>query len=346
MYKIPAIFIFSFLFAFSGCKKSPKENGTPTTGTDNPQTTENPTTTIAPKEKITGILLAYYNDLSNEELDEARYFAPTLKKFFGSENISRDQVAKSIRTGFQTVESRSIHLNNKSLQVIPAGEGFIAEFSGVSSYIPTGKTERVEQLFSNRVSFDKDFQITGYETIDNPSSATLSREGLTGGKMEAARAILTAIRTGDTQKAAAYIHPQKGFYFLTQPGAMSVPYLCKSLPDIFTYAPWLEKGTPALNPQPIEESLPDFDCGELFSKQGCFMANFSGYKDISSLMGTLKELEMGDYGEKQIATAQNLESFVSVRIIDTDANMGFLLGEIEGRWYLLVMDIATYECSA
>lgn len=344
MYKTPAIFVLVAFFALFSCKKTTKESGEKIP--DSPIVTDNPTSTPSPKEKITGILLAYYNDLSNEELDETRYFAPTLKKFFNSEDISREKAANSVRAGFKTVENRSIFLNNQSLQVIAAGEGFIAEFSGVSSYTPAGKTEKVEQLFSNRVSFNKDFLITAYEAIESPTANTLNREVQPGNQMEAAKAILTAIRTGDPEKAKAYIHPQKGFYLLTQPGAVSVPYFCTNLSDIYQYAPWMEKGKAELDAQPVEAPLPDFDCGDMFSKEGCFMANVSGYKDISSLMGSLRELQLGNYDDRQIAKAAELESFVSAQIIDTDANLGFLLGLIDGKWYLLVMDMATYECSA
>ncbi|MEZ4775662.1 MAG: hypothetical protein R3D00_20950 [Bacteroidia bacterium] len=344
MYKIPAIFILLPVFAFFSCKKNTQQSGDKIP--DPPVATETPPSAISPKEKITGILLAYYNDLSNEELDETKYFAPTLNKFFNSEDISREKVANSVRAGFKTMDNRSIYLNNKSLQIIPSGDGYIAEFSGVSAYTPAGKTEKVEQLFSNRVSFNKDFLITGYEAIENPSANTLNREGQSASQMDAAKAILGAIRSGNPEKATAYIHPQKGFYLLTQPGAVSVPYFCNNLSDIYQYAPWMKKGKPELDAQPVEAKLPDFDCGDLFSKQGCFMANVSGYKDISSLMRSLRELQLGNYDDAQIAKATDIESFVSVQIIDTDANLGFLLGLIDGKWYLLIMDMATYECSA
>ncbi|MEZ4830125.1 MAG: hypothetical protein R3C61_28150 [Bacteroidia bacterium] len=343
MNKIPAISFFFLFFVLFGCKEKPTENEKNSTGT--PVTTDNSPSAATPKEKISGILIAYYSDLSAKTLDESRYFAPTLKKFFKAENISREDAAKSIRNGFKSVENRSINLNGQSLQVIPAGEGFIAEFSGTSSYTPSGKTERVDQPFSNRVTFDKDFLITSYEAIDN--TAALNREaGDSNTQMAAARAILEAVKTGKPEKALPYIHPDMGFWLLTQPGAVSVPYACGSLNDVYNYAPWLKKGIENLDLQPAQEKLPDFDCGDLFSKQGCFMDKTSGYQGISGLMGSLRELQLGNYTDEQISDAASLEKYVSVAIVDTDANIGFMLGQIDGKWYLLIMDMASYDCSA
>ena len=88
--------------------------------------------TVDPKEEVSKILFAYYEDISNEQLDPQQYFAPTLDQFFSSESISRDEVAKSIRSGFDQLQSREIKVDPSSLEIRQEGSQYIAEFSGTS----------------------------------------------------------------------------------------------------------------------------------------------------------------------------------------------------------------------
>lgn len=342
----PGLIIIVFLLLLSCGKQNQQQadNQTDTTQTGDNSTTTNAQPT-AP-EKITGILLSYYQDISTENIDESKYFAPNVEKFFNSEDLSRDKVGRSIRNGFSSVENRVITIDKKSLNIKPVDGGYQAEFDGVSTFNETGSGNRRETTFRNRVTFNEDFQIVGYEALDAPETAS-NRAGRSDSRMEAAVAILQAFKIGNLTSIGRYIHPDLGFYLLTQPGAMSVPYACQKAEDVYQYASWYKDGIKTLDTQPSVEALPDFDCGDMFSKQGCFMNDYPGkYEGISSLMAFLKEADLGDYDDATMASVAKLESYVSTQIIDTDSNLGFLLGEIDGKWYLLVMDMASYECSA
>jgi hypothetical protein len=127
---------------------------------------------------------------------------------------------------------------------------------------------------------------------------------------------------------------------------MSVPYQCKDLNTMVSYAPWFENGIQNLGTDLKEEALPDFDCGNMFSKEGTFFEDIKDYSSVSSLMNSLNQAEVGNYGEAVIGDVKNLEKYAATQIIDTYSGTSLILGEIDGKWYLIVVDIATYDCSA
>jgi hypothetical protein len=101
---------------------------------------ENPPTET-PQDKITDILSSYYQDLSNAEITEEKYFAPEVDKFFSSEGISRETVGQSIRNGFKNLEKRSIKLDTQSITIFQSGNEYVAEFGGTSTVTRKGASE-------------------------------------------------------------------------------------------------------------------------------------------------------------------------------------------------------------
>lgn len=303
-----------------------------------------------PKARITEVLESYYQDLASEQLDESKYFASTLDRFFSSRDVARETVASSIRKGFETIESRSIELDPASISVSPNGDGFVADFKGTSRVTKNGESPSPPQAFHNRVSFNKEFLITSYEAA--PSQATQSRQlapndGGSGPSIEAvAKVLLPEFRTARFARTLQHIHPEKGYYLLTHPGAVSVPVHFQKIEDLFGQAPWLQKGMTSLSPTTTVGPLPEFDCGDMFSKEGSFLNECPPYGEISELMATLSAYELGSYEQDQIDQAKDLEQYITHALIDTEEAIGFYFGQIEGQWYLLVIDIATYDCSA
>ena len=333
---------------FSSCEKSASndQNNDPTEENnivdrdipDDPQEK-------SPQDKVTEILQAYYHDLSAAQINEDEYFAPTVEKFFSSENLPRQKVAQSIRNGFSGFDSRDIKIYRESMVIEPNGDGYVAEFSGVSVVKRTGSEETERQEFKNRVTFNSDFEITRYESLGAPNTSRQTARSIPT-QIQAAKEILSALSSGKYEQAAKYIHPKIGYYFVTQPGAMSVPYKCSDLNTMVSYASWFKNGIPNLGTDLKEEALPGFNCGDLFSKEGTFIAEVSDYSAISSLMGALNRAEVGNYDEKLIGDVKSLEKYITWQIIDTYSATSLLLGNIDGKWYLLGIDIAAYDCSA
>jgi hypothetical protein len=343
------------LFFLIACGSEPSQPSQESPMGETDQQTETPSVSIGQAtNQISGLLLSYYNDLSQEKLDENTYFAPTLDRFFNSEQVSRDQVAKSIRQGFEQMDARNISLDRSSIQVEQVGDRYVAEFSGISRFTRAGESSSEEQTFTNRVTFNAQNQIVAFESVEASQPASRSRSLAPAGEtssqggdpLAVAKVLLQCFRKGDFSEAAPYIHPEKGYYMLTHPGAVSVPFHLNKADQMFSQAPWFRKGLPGLRSEPKVEELPDFDCGELFSKEGSFMGPVSDYQEVSGLMKTLVEYELGDYKAADIEQAQTLEADITVQIIDTEESLSLLLGQIGGKWYLLVVDIATYDCSA
>ena len=94
-----------------------------------------------------------------------------------------------------------------------------------------------------------------------------------------------------------------------------------------------------------EAAVPKYDC-DSWSKEGCFIASKNNYVGISELMKTLQEYDYGEYDAKQINHAKQVEQLISKEIVITEAWMGMFFGNIKGKWYLLVLDAASYDCSA
>lgn len=322
--------------------------------TDGPAGLESPA--AAPADTVAAVraqalsrLSAYYDDLAREQVDVSAYYAPVVERFFNAKDLPREQVGQSLQRGFETVSDRRIQLESESLTLSPAtGGGYVAEFGGSMTFVRTADGSEQAQTFRNRVTFDADWQIVRYESLDSgPQPGTREVAPATSSGPEAiAKVILAEFGSGRIVRTPQYIHPSKGFYFLTHPGAVHIPYRCTRVDEVYAKAPWLKEGMRlAAAPQP--GPLPDFDCGKLFSKAGCFMAPVqTAYDDISSLMQTLQELDLGRYEANDIALARDVEQYVTHQLVDTEAAVAFYFGQIDGAWYLLIIDIGSYDCSA
>ncbi|MDX2285263.1 MAG: hypothetical protein NW241_13955 [Bacteroidia bacterium] len=293
------------------------------------------------RQQITAVLQAYYQDLSNEQIDVARYFAPVLTRFFSSENLPREKAGESLRNGFAAPGRRIVTLDPASLTVTEIPGGFVAEFSGYAR--PEG--DETAALFRNRVTFDAGFLITAYETLDNSRQAGES-EAL-GSARRAAAIVLGEFRTGTLNRSLSLVHPEQGFCFLTHPGVMDIPNFYTNLREVFKTAPWMSSGIRTLCQTPAAEPLPDFDCDNGFARSGCFIAPCPvGFHRISTLMQDLNQADMSSYSAPEIEKARQLEALISMVVLDTENEIAFYFGEIGGAWYLLLIDKASYDCSA
>lgn len=306
---------------------------------------------IAPEDKIKGeliqILEAYYSDLAAEQIDANTYFAPVVEQFFGAASVPVDQIQTSLDNGFKQVDDRSVGLNKESMEVSQSGDRWVATFSGTVAYVRTSSGEQVEDEFANRLTFDSGLKILRYEDANAPivsERAVTSRSADPVGDLAAL--VLQSFRTANFEALAPYIHPEKGFFVVTTPGAISVPYFVRTTQEMLQKVPYLDQGMPQLKARPERAALPDFNCGDFFSKQGCFIGPPEDFNLMSSVMGSVNTVEPGMFKAADIARAEDLEGFASQQIVDTYGEAGFYLGEIEGKWYLLVIDLATYDCSA
>lgn len=341
-------FVFALLLAVlwlsCGDKKSQNTTTPDPTAADTPQISDE--MAIA-RQTIEGKLIAYYDDLSRGKMDDTQYFAPTVDQFFGSSQVDRSTVGNSIRSGFANLKDREIYLDGTTMAIRSEGTGYVAEFSGQQSYTRVSDQQKVEEKFSNRVTFNSDFQITRYESLGAQASSSRQAPPQQTA-MGAVEGLSKALGAGNVEAAQAFIHPEMGFYYLTHPGAMDDLTWCRSITDMTDYplTPYMKERLLNLRCSPLEEDLPSFDC-ETFSKQGCFLSPLSEeYERLSSLMIALNEAVLGEYDDADISRARKIEQAVTTQLLDTTVPVAFYFGEVDGKWYLLVVDIASYDCSA
>lgn len=307
------------------------------------------------KEKIIDVLSNYYTDLASENIQEDKYFAPQLDEFFASKAISREKVAQSLRSSFDQVEDRHITFDPKTLRVEKTPQGYVGEFSGKSIHKRSSDGQTINSNFSNRVSFNQNFQITGYTGLDankgqktrGLAPAKETRTSAVESTSSMAKIVLQEFQTGNFKRCGGYIHPKYGFYLIGQPGAYSVPYHLTSFQEVFKKAPWLEQGTD-MHVDLKNEALPSFTCegDNSFSKQGCFIQQRSQYKRLSELMRALRQAEFEEFGPKVVAKASNIEKLIKIEVVETKSGIAYYYGEDAGKWYLMIIDMASYSCSA
>ena len=321
---------------------------------ETPAVQENPEQVA--REKIINILSDYYTDIAAEKLDADKYFAPEVEQFFGSKGISREKVGQSLKSGFETVEDRHITFDPSTLRITPTADGYESVFSGQTIHKRSNDGQQVNASFKNKVRFNKEFQIIAYAGADDkqtqntrglaPREEVSAPSGVSASQ-SLAKQVLEEFKSGSFSRSKALIHPEYGFYLIGQPGAYSVPYHLTSFDDIFSKAPWLEKGTDMYTDLK-EEAIPNFTCegDNYFDKDGCFIAPAKNFDNLSSLMRALRQAEFDEFGPAVINKAVNIEKLVKVEVVETKSGMAYYYGEDAGKWYLLIIDMASYGCSA
>jgi hypothetical protein len=287
-------------------------------------------------------LSAYYQALEREQIEVDQYFAPQVDQFFDARNLTRDQVGSSLRNGFAQVDNRQLRIDPSSLELSEIANGYEVTFRGVAT------TNGTQSEFRNQVTFNRDWLITSYTPVSSSTNSRgLAAREANGSLIDAAVRTLGAFRQGDLSSISDLIHPTLGYYFLYSPGAMSVPKHYQALSAMSSDAPWMAEANQAIDPRPTQAALPTFSCDDDFSKSGCFLQTLAQpYRAISQLQSTLVEVDLMSPDEIDGPAVNALEAQVSAQMIDTDAFLGFYFGNIDGQWYLLIIDSATYDCSA
>ena len=296
-------------------------------------------------------LEAYYRALEKEDVDVTRYFAPQVDRFFGSRDLSRDQVAQSLQRSFEQIKNRRLQIDPQSVEVLPLRDGYEVRFEGQSEVLRNPEGERVRSNFRNQVRFDESWQIISYRDITTqaqsrslaPANAKQGGYGLEA----VVQRTLQAFRSGELGQASSAIHPEHGIHLIISPGALSTVYHFDQLTQLPQRAPWLADGLENLDVVPRNAAVPPFSCNDLFAREGIFLQRLDQpYDGMSQLMTSLNEVEPGMFEASAISRARSAEEQIGAMVVDTDAMVGFYFGEGEGRWYLMAVDLASYDCSA
>ncbi len=291
-------------------------------------------------------LRAYYDDLEAESIDPAQYFAPTVDQFFQASQISNQRVGESLERSFKQVDGRSITLDDESFSFVTLKDGIEVTFSGSSASRPTQGGKKNEVPFQNRVTVNNQGLIVRFESVAQ-NEAHKRTQALDPNLRTAVDKVLKALRSGTYQEASYYIHPELGYYYIVKPGAISIPKQGQSLDMLAEAGPYRLPPQPLLCGHYTLGTLPTFDCRTLFSKQGCYLERLSQpYKAISQLMQTTNSADPETYKANRLSQARLLEEFITVALVDSEAELALYFGMVAEKWYLFVLDRATFDCDA
>lgn len=339
---------------FTACQSESQQETTPSETPPTEQETSEVTPEMEETEEmeknnaykvaISDKLRAYYNDLEQEQMDESIYFAPVVEAFYSQKDQNREKIGEIIRSGFEGIVERKIVLDDRSYQFSAVGNGYALEFEGFAEVKRKGETESKTESFHNRFVFDEAYQIIEYGPALQPKN--VNREGVPiQSATSSIKDLLAALSNLDYEKADAYIHPELKLRYLTRPGAYDVIYELKSLKEVTEYSPWMIETFQEINCEPKQESIPSFDCDD-FDKKGCFMDDMTGYDRLVDNMQALTEAELNTFTQSQMNAATEVQQYVQVQLTHTEQAIAMFFGNINGKWYLLILDRAIYDCSA
>ncbi len=344
-----SVFCLAGLLACSDSGQTPSSSGQQSPArSDSGSSPESAPYTSAYEQDIQQRLAAYYRSLEEESIRPERFFAPTVKSFFGKE-LSREKVGESLINGFADVENRTLRMDPVSLRVRRLlNGGYEAEFSGQVSFIRTESREEVHDVFHNRVTFNEEQLITRYESLPVAESPQAQRSVSSQDEPKTtAEFILSALQQGNLDLLNAYLPTDMEALLIIRSGAYTFPSSFSHADQLAEGASWMTDGYPALSTRIQPGDLPDFDCDNLFSKEGTFLGKLVGtYNEISSLMVELQRAQLDEYSDNRMNEVKEVEQYVSHRVVDTQTGVSFCLGQVQGGWKLLVVDLASYDCSA
>lgn len=346
MNRVSALFVLVLVLGFSACKES-AEPSTPPASEETSEASQ--PATPAYEAEIAAKLKAYYTSLEYEKMEEEKFFAPEVTSFFGKA-LPREKVGESLRGTFETVENRTLRIDPTTLVVQKTpGDGYIAEFSGQVSFKKTADGSEVHDMFHNRVTFNADQLITAYESLPDPAATQTEslRSAQASGPEGFATKVLGLMQAGKLSELYSLCPTSMPPLLMVRSGAYSFPSAFTSGTNLADQASWLAEGMAGLSTRITKGDLPTFDCDDLFSKEGTFLGEVSGsYTDVSTLMRDIEAADLDKYDDARFAETQSVEQYVTHRVIDTESGMSFCIGEVNGEWKLLVLDFASYDCSA
>lgn len=301
--------------------------------------------------QIKKILKGYYEALESEDEDIVDYYAPIVQRFYNADSFSQERVLQSLRQSFKTVDSRKVELDWESLEIGQQGDFTLATFRGKTSFVNAKSGAQKKADFYNQITFDEELRILRYEDAEQAQKVRqTSRQINQSGSDGLAQVVLLvgqAIKNGKIMSLKPFIHPQHGMYLINQSGAFTLPYEIHDVIELKENAPWMSKGNRNFCKIPQVGDLPTFTCETLFSKQGCFFSKMTApYSSLTELMEALMEAEVSRFESGNLQKAKTFQSLVTHKMIATESSTSLLFGKVDGKWCLLVIDLATYDCSA
>lgn len=155
---------------------------------------------------------------------------------------------------------------------------------------------------------------------------------------------IKSAQSGNSTSLEEFIHPDYGIFIVDKPSSFAIINRFTSFEEIINNFPYFANHLQGLSCQtPMASELPKFDCKN-FDKQGCFYLKL---KDSNTISAKIKKIEFSinetcTKEEKQFA--KELDSKIEHIVVMTESFIQLAFAQIDGKWYLVMMDTANYDC--
>lgn len=331
-------------FTLVACKDDkPTDTQTPTTENNQPElnkVTQIDSVALA-KPQLVEVLNRYYADIAAEKIDENQYFAPTVKEFYAMKDQPAAKIGESLRQGFAATDNKKVTIDPNSVEVHQVAEGYEVIFAGTSEHKDVKKKTQVKGDFHNRVVFDRNMKILAYNKYEADRG--------TDAVSETNFAETALLSMGNVSALNEMIDDDLGAICITRKGVFDhidtykdAKLMAANDKEIMS---WL-KGLKCNNLQVKE--IPAFDCDKGFKEKGCFLAPVNGFAEVTERAKAISSIKDGvqKINARQISEFQNVETLVTHSLVITEKGLMLGLGKVNGKWRVLVINTAKYDCSA
>ncbi|MEN7550898.1 hypothetical protein AAG747_23460 [Rapidithrix thailandica] len=139
------------------------------------------------------------------------------------------------------------------------------------------------------------------------------------------------------------IHSDHGVYLSYKPGMSANIQHLKSAKELLEWAPRLSASLEGLDCKIAEGELPEFDfvTGE-FAENGCFYSTQKA-RVFSEKYASLREEAMLEPTAEEIKQAQKMDALITENVVITEARIGMQFANIEEKWYLIGVDVSSFD---
>lgn len=153
------------------------------------------------------------------------------------------------------------------------------------------------------------------------------------------------LNKGNISAINKYIHPQWGIYIIDRPGAIDKVDTGKNIEAFYNKIYLGNKRLKGMGCKLEHRPIPEITCDKAYT--GCLAEKTDNYHRLTDLKKALLEYGFKEnYLPQDKTTLPAFEKLVKRNIVNFDKAIGISFLYIDGKWYIGVIDLAKYSCSA
>ncbi|MFT5618592.1 MAG: hypothetical protein ACI85I_001827 [Arenicella sp.] len=141
------------------------------------------------------------------------------------------------------------------------------------------------------------------------------------------------------------IDKEIGAYLIYKPGVAAIQKRVTSAEDLKSTFAYIDETLVQFKEAPKKGELPYFDC-ETFDKEGNFYKEVEKGGRVQMAMNDEKNLLYTDFPEEEVTKMVNADNATSVVMVSTNAQVEMGFGKVNGKWRIITVNIADFDCGA